>query len=105
MPQLDSANGMDPGEELLPMQISDGFHFQQSKPAALDQALVKRCALMQRAMRWFMMFGAQGCLRDAESKAVEHCESKKGAHSFRACKLISCTVAKLGQLSPPLLGL
>ena len=44
---------MEPGEESLPMQVSDGFHLQESAPAALDQTLDKRYVLLRRCMEWF----------------------------------------------------
>ena len=50
--QLDSDDDLEPGEKLAPIQVPDGFHLQHSKQAVLDEALVKRHALLQCAMGW-----------------------------------------------------
>ena len=41
MSQLDNDDDMDPDEEPLPIQTPYGFHLQELKPVAIDQALVK----------------------------------------------------------------
>ena len=50
MSHLDSDGDIDPCEERLPTQIPDGFHLQESKPATLDHAFVKRYVLLQCGM-------------------------------------------------------
>ena len=50
--QLDSDDDMEPGEEILSMQVPDGFHLQESGSATLDQTSVKRYALLQRGKGW-----------------------------------------------------
>ena len=61
--QLDSDEDMEPGEECLPTRVPDGFHLQESGPAALDQTLVKRYVLLRRGMGGLRERSAAECTR------------------------------------------
>ena len=44
---------MSPEDEAIGMVIPDGFRLQESRPAALDNSLVKRGVLVRLSMGWF----------------------------------------------------
>ena len=44
---------MSPEDETIGMVIPDGFRLQESRPAALDNSLVKRGVLVRLGMGWF----------------------------------------------------
>ena len=50
---LDDEDDMSPEDEAIGMVIPDGFCLQESRPADLDNSLVKRGVLVRRSMGWF----------------------------------------------------
>ena len=51
--QLDDEHDMSPEDEAIGMVITDGFRLQESRPAALDNFLVKHGVLVRVSMGWF----------------------------------------------------
>ena len=51
--QLDDEHDMSPEDEAIGMVITDGFRLQESRPAALDNFLVKHGVLVRVSMAWF----------------------------------------------------
>lgn len=50
---LDDEDDISPEDEAIGMVIPDGFRLQESRPAALDNSLLKRGVLVRLGMGWF----------------------------------------------------
>ena len=70
--QLDDEDDTSPEDEAIGMVIPDGFRLQESRPAALDNSLVKRGVLVRPSIGWF------GGLVTRKSQ-----ERKKGVYDHR----------------------
>ena len=52
--QLDSDDDMDPGDDILAMQLPQGFHLQERHPTVLDRTLINRYVVLRRGLGWFL---------------------------------------------------
>lgn len=51
---LDSDDDLDPKDDILAMQLPEGFRLQERPPpTVLDRTLVKRCVILRRGLGWF----------------------------------------------------
>ena len=52
--QLDSVDDLDPGDNILAMQLPQGFRLQERHPTVLDRTLIKRYVVLRRGLGWFL---------------------------------------------------
>ena len=52
--QLDSDDDMDPGDDILAMQLPQEFRLQERHPTVLDRTLIKRYVVLRRCLGWFL---------------------------------------------------
>ena len=52
--QLDSNDDIDPGDDILAMQLPQGFRLQERHPTVLDRSLIKRYVALRRGLGWYL---------------------------------------------------
>ena len=45
---------MDPGDDILVMQLPQGFRLQERHPTVLDRTFIKRYVVLRRGLGWFL---------------------------------------------------
>ena len=52
--QLDSDDDVESDDEIIAMELPEGFRLQEHPPTVLDRALVKRYVFLRRGLGWFL---------------------------------------------------